>query len=327
MTANETRRHEMFIRIREFGITHRDRFPAETVGGQAFAAVDSAITELDAQAVLQLRARQEGQHLQHSVRVSSSPVLISCRRAENSPRTSSRNSTNCNVSELTRASSPIVWHSHRLASHPPPSLPRPPRQARWRYRDASIMPSITCCARLAAGSGASRPRICRSDGPPNLTPSHSPRASCSHTRSSRQSHAWRVHRGLTVAPSAHPPTAPCAGSNEPSSFTCAGASQGQASRSATQSPRRHPTAAHAVLGLRDRRVQHARPRRLSGIVARFRGDVGAVRPHNRATVDKEPSEIRQALQRLEHGAGEHERAIAAVELTPARPATRLLSTR
>ena len=48
MTTIETRRYEMFERVRNFGVTHRDRFPEGSVGGQAFAVVTEALTTLSA---------------------------------------------------------------------------------------------------------------------------------------------------------------------------------------------------------------------------------------------------------------------------------------
>ena len=44
MTTIETRPYEMLVRVRDFGEAHRDRFPASSVAGQAFATVGEAVT-------------------------------------------------------------------------------------------------------------------------------------------------------------------------------------------------------------------------------------------------------------------------------------------
>ncbi len=60
MTIIETRRYEMLARVREFGEAHRDQFPEGSAGGEAFAAVASAVEKLDTQAVSKVLARGEG---------------------------------------------------------------------------------------------------------------------------------------------------------------------------------------------------------------------------------------------------------------------------
>ena len=47
MTTTEKRRHEMLVRVRDFGLARGDRFPNSTRGGEAFAAVDAAVNNLN----------------------------------------------------------------------------------------------------------------------------------------------------------------------------------------------------------------------------------------------------------------------------------------
>jgi hypothetical protein len=60
MTAQETRRYEMLVRVRKFGETHREHFPKGSVGGKALAAVAEAVDELSRHAVLQLSGAEDG---------------------------------------------------------------------------------------------------------------------------------------------------------------------------------------------------------------------------------------------------------------------------
>ncbi len=60
MTTNEARRYEMLARVREFGEAHRDRFPEGSAGGDAFAAVATAVQQLSAHAVSKLLTATEG---------------------------------------------------------------------------------------------------------------------------------------------------------------------------------------------------------------------------------------------------------------------------
>jgi hypothetical protein len=52
----------MFVRVLEFGETHRDLFPESTVGRQAFAAVATAVTQLSGHAVSKMSMLGEGRH-------------------------------------------------------------------------------------------------------------------------------------------------------------------------------------------------------------------------------------------------------------------------
>jgi len=53
MNDLDTRRYEMLARVRDFGAAHADSFPTESLGGKMFAAIASAVKELDAHASLQ----------------------------------------------------------------------------------------------------------------------------------------------------------------------------------------------------------------------------------------------------------------------------------
>jgi hypothetical protein len=56
MNALERRQYEMLVRVRDFGESYGERFPASTVARENFAAVAAAIKELDAQDVAHLAA-------------------------------------------------------------------------------------------------------------------------------------------------------------------------------------------------------------------------------------------------------------------------------
>lgn len=46
MNDLETRRHEMFVRVRDFGTTHAVSFPVNTLGGEQYAVVRAAVEDL-----------------------------------------------------------------------------------------------------------------------------------------------------------------------------------------------------------------------------------------------------------------------------------------
>ena len=56
MKANERRQYAMLVRVRDFGTIYGSLFPAASVAGKTFAAVDAAIKELDAQELAHLAA-------------------------------------------------------------------------------------------------------------------------------------------------------------------------------------------------------------------------------------------------------------------------------
>ena len=47
MTRQQRFKHEMFVRVRDFGAAHAVLFPESSKGGQAFARVSSAVAEID----------------------------------------------------------------------------------------------------------------------------------------------------------------------------------------------------------------------------------------------------------------------------------------
>ncbi|MEA2205962.1 MAG: hypothetical protein QOE77_2738 [Blastocatellia bacterium] len=53
MNDNETRRHQMFIRVRDFGTAHTDDFAAASLGKTLFNNLNTIITELDGHAAAQ----------------------------------------------------------------------------------------------------------------------------------------------------------------------------------------------------------------------------------------------------------------------------------
>ena len=60
MTAIETRKYEMLVRVRDFGNTHGDRFPESTRAREQFTTVSAAVKELSEFAVKKMAAKQEG---------------------------------------------------------------------------------------------------------------------------------------------------------------------------------------------------------------------------------------------------------------------------
>src|SRR5207253_1135141 len=53
MDSLETRRFEMFKRVRDFGTAHAADFPAQTLGNEMFTIVKNVVTELENQAAHQ----------------------------------------------------------------------------------------------------------------------------------------------------------------------------------------------------------------------------------------------------------------------------------
>ena len=63
MKDSETRRLEMFLRVRQFGASHAGNFPANTRGGELLAQLNAVITELEGHTATQsagTRAAKEG---------------------------------------------------------------------------------------------------------------------------------------------------------------------------------------------------------------------------------------------------------------------------
>jgi len=57
MNTIETRRYEMLVKVRDFGRAHGDLFPTSSPGGNAFAAVEAAVTELGRHAVMKMSSQ------------------------------------------------------------------------------------------------------------------------------------------------------------------------------------------------------------------------------------------------------------------------------
>lgn len=60
MTKTDRIRYEMYLRVRDFGITHRETFPTASVGGQAFATIARVVDDIEAHAPARLLAAQQG---------------------------------------------------------------------------------------------------------------------------------------------------------------------------------------------------------------------------------------------------------------------------
>jgi hypothetical protein len=57
MNSLDTRRYEMLVRVRDFGVAQADVFPPPTLGGKSFAAVSAAVTALSDHAATQVSGR------------------------------------------------------------------------------------------------------------------------------------------------------------------------------------------------------------------------------------------------------------------------------
>ena len=57
MNSLDTRRYEMLVRVRDFGVAHESLFPPPTLGGQSFAAVGAAVSALSDHAATQVSGR------------------------------------------------------------------------------------------------------------------------------------------------------------------------------------------------------------------------------------------------------------------------------
>ncbi len=60
VTSIETRRYEMFVRVRDFGKTHGNLFPESSVAREQFATVDATVKQLSQHAVTKMSAVREG---------------------------------------------------------------------------------------------------------------------------------------------------------------------------------------------------------------------------------------------------------------------------
>ena len=68
MTGSDIRRYEMLLRVRDFGQTHADLFPASSVAQAQFAAVDAVIKALSAHSVAKMSAKRDGKAPKASAR-------------------------------------------------------------------------------------------------------------------------------------------------------------------------------------------------------------------------------------------------------------------
>jgi hypothetical protein len=68
MNKNQRLRYEMFLRVRDFGHVHRDRFPESSTAGKAFAAVAAAVADLEAHAMAGLLTAEEGRKARDAAR-------------------------------------------------------------------------------------------------------------------------------------------------------------------------------------------------------------------------------------------------------------------
>ena len=48
MTKSQKARHEMFVRVRDFGAAHTQLFPESSTGGKSFQQVTAAVAAIDA---------------------------------------------------------------------------------------------------------------------------------------------------------------------------------------------------------------------------------------------------------------------------------------
>jgi hypothetical protein len=68
MTALEIRRYAMLARVREFGEVHKDLFPETSEGGQAFAAVGTAVAQLATHTRSKLSSTYDGRRARVAAR-------------------------------------------------------------------------------------------------------------------------------------------------------------------------------------------------------------------------------------------------------------------
>ena len=67
MTRHETLRYEMFLRVRDFGSSHREHYPASSPAGQAFAAVAAAAAKIDQHASAKRLAGEDSRKVKTNV--------------------------------------------------------------------------------------------------------------------------------------------------------------------------------------------------------------------------------------------------------------------
>lgn len=62
MNDNENRRHQMFVRVRDFGVAHADDFTQQSLGKQYFTDLGAVITDLDTHAGAEASGHGERRH-------------------------------------------------------------------------------------------------------------------------------------------------------------------------------------------------------------------------------------------------------------------------
>jgi hypothetical protein len=83
MNIPDTRRYEMLARLSDFGAAHADLFPADSLGGQMFAAARAAVTALGQHAAAEVSSRgsfDETQRMKTAARTRLRAALDSIRR-------------------------------------------------------------------------------------------------------------------------------------------------------------------------------------------------------------------------------------------------------
>ncbi len=83
MKNTDARRYEMLVRVRDFGESHRDVFPASGPGGQAFEALSAIVQQVGKEAVSKLQASREGRRAKDAAReavLASLETMVRCAR-------------------------------------------------------------------------------------------------------------------------------------------------------------------------------------------------------------------------------------------------------
>jgi hypothetical protein len=68
MTRRERVRYEMLLRVRDFGTTHRDVFPAASAAGEVFSTVEQATAQIEGHVTTKLVAARSGRQTRWAAR-------------------------------------------------------------------------------------------------------------------------------------------------------------------------------------------------------------------------------------------------------------------
>ena len=68
MNRSQSRRYEMLLKVRDFGINHRQQFPESSPASKAFQAIGEAAAEIEAHATAKLLTKEEGKQARAAVR-------------------------------------------------------------------------------------------------------------------------------------------------------------------------------------------------------------------------------------------------------------------